>query len=100
MARACDIVRYGRAVADVTFPQPNVTGVGALEVAAFVESLVGMVNQKEKLRDWRFSELAVPERLDPRLLSVEEASAVRGACVSELIGADAGTQKVVKTMSL
>jgi hypothetical protein len=101
IARACDIVRFGKEVADVTFPQPDVNGATTKQVTEFVASLVEMVKHKEKYREWPgwVPQLVVPEHLDARVLSRAEAHAVREACLKELRASDIQSQKVARTIN-
>jgi hypothetical protein len=90
MARACDVVRFSQEVADVTFPQPDVNGATAKEVTEFVASLVEMIRQMEKYREWPnyLPKLVVPEHLDLRVLSAAEKHVVLEACMKELRASD------------
>jgi hypothetical protein len=100
IARACDIVHFGKEVADFTFPQPDVNGAGDKEVTEFVAALVGMVKQKEKYHEWPkyLPQRVVPGTLDPRVLNGEEAQLVREACMKELQVSDEQIQKVAGTI--
>jgi hypothetical protein len=47
LARACDLARFGQQVADISFPQPTLTGVSAKEVSDTVASLSAVFEAEE-----------------------------------------------------
>jgi hypothetical protein len=114
MARACDSVKYGWAIADQTFPQPTLPGVSSVEMGVMVILLVQLLQehaaQKEAQREqcaskeratqikkafdqtFHHPHLPVSAYLPSRVLSKQKREAVKRACLSELAqGGDASS---------
>jgi hypothetical protein len=118
MARACDIVKYGWAIADQTFPQPDLPSISSVQMAARVILLVQLLQEhaaheeaqreqrslaeratrikKEFDQTFHHPHLPVPAHLPSRALSKEEREAVKRACLSEL--APGYTHSVLKVI--
>lgn len=111
--RACDIVRYGEKVANLTFPQPTLPGVTTKRVVDAVNWMVSLLlqelpyrNEEEEYKkmiarmdkevqynlDKKFSKQIIPvqEYLSPRVLREDEIKSLKKACLEEISGCNPG----------
>jgi hypothetical protein len=103
--RACDIVRYGQKVADLTFPQPTLPGVTSKRIADAVNWMVSLLQkltdpdgekeyiellayyeyQLRKNSDEKFSKQIIPmPDIHRNELTYNEIEALKAACLKEL----------------
>src|SRR4051812_41018818 len=67
MARACDIARYGKKVADITFPQPSLAGVTSKRVTDTITNMVTALQDIERKKQKEYEDNMYSWAIPPEL---------------------------------